>query len=255
MKKLCCLLFVFALLCTGCTLPFGNEETEPSETETTTTTTTAAPTKPTTTKKPGHEHVYEGGNCTAPGTCACGAVGEPYGHVWADATCLKPRHCRVCDKQEGSVMNHAFKGGKCTACNAKEIKSVAADIGTTPRFLFVCQKDRSAISLARLTFNGMTCRVERASLPVSTVYYEILARYGNGSYGPVKTFEMATLTCYIEHGIVALYTSDRKCVARLALQPDGTLRLQNSDVYFTFDDDKKADWDCTFDDLVKHNSR
>lgn len=159
MKRLVCLLLILSLLlCTGCTLPFGNESAEPSATEATSTTTTNTTKKVQTTHTvPGHIHEFEGASCDMGGTCACGATCQPYGHEWIKATCTAPKTCKVCQDQTGDTIPHRFVNGICSACQAVPLTNVAEQLKIGQRFYAVPQHNYADryMCLASLSFTDM----------------------------------------------------------------------------------------------------
>ncbi|MCR4685808.1 MAG: hypothetical protein K5649_10105 [Lachnospiraceae bacterium] len=64
----------------------------------------------------GHEHEWEEATCKKPKTCKiCGETeGKPADHEWIEATCTAPRTCSVCNKTEGEPLGHDWIEATCT---------------------------------------------------------------------------------------------------------------------------------------------
>ena len=140
MKKLLILILAFALLVCLCACgsvssdptnaPTGGNSTEPTNgnMQTPTDAPTDAPTEPPCT------HAYEEAvtkepTCVEVGekTFTCAQCGDSYteevalvDHTWADATCLAPKTCSVCNATEGDVADHNYQDGVCTDCGLEQ---------------------------------------------------------------------------------------------------------------------------------------
>ena len=62
-----------------------------------------------------HTHDWEEATCYKPRTCKiCKATeGEPLEHVWLDATCTQPRVCELCGASEGEPLGHGWIEATC----------------------------------------------------------------------------------------------------------------------------------------------
>lgn len=73
-------------------------------------------------------HPWDDATCTKPKTCRiCGRTeGKALGHIWSDATCTEPQTCSVCNETKGDALGHdpdewtIIKEATCTAFGEKE---------------------------------------------------------------------------------------------------------------------------------------
>lgn len=65
---------------------------------------------------PALEHEWEDATCEKPKTCKlCGITeGEKSGHKWVEATCQTPKTCEICKATEGSTAGHEWTDATCT---------------------------------------------------------------------------------------------------------------------------------------------
>lgn len=63
-----------------------------------------------------HKHVWIEADCEKPKHCKkCGETeGAPLGHDWIEATCTEAKHCARCGKTEGSTSAHVWVEATCT---------------------------------------------------------------------------------------------------------------------------------------------
>ena len=66
-----------------------------------------------------HEHVFADATCDKPRTCeGCGKEeGEALGHIMKEADCDNPAQCKRCDYKEGEALGHTAAIGICENCN------------------------------------------------------------------------------------------------------------------------------------------
>lgn len=62
------------------------------------------------------DHQWAEANCVSPKTCTlCEETeGEALGHTWVDATCTSPKTCSVCAVTEGEALGHTWVDATCT---------------------------------------------------------------------------------------------------------------------------------------------
>lgn len=63
----------------------------------------------------GCEHEWADANCVTPKTCnLCQETeGEALGHTWVDADCVNPKTCSVCAETEGEALGHTWVDADC----------------------------------------------------------------------------------------------------------------------------------------------
>ena len=64
----------------------------------------------------GCKHEWEEATCDKPRTCKlCGETeGEPLEHSWTEASCEEPRKCTRCGKTDGEALGHKWEDATCT---------------------------------------------------------------------------------------------------------------------------------------------
>ena len=83
-------------------------------------------------------HDWEEASCIKPRTCRiCGETeGEPLGHNWKEADCTEPRTCRRCGETEGEALGHDWgesdKAGKRTCRRCGETEEAEDDTKVSP---------------------------------------------------------------------------------------------------------------------------
>ena len=81
------------------------------------------------------EHEWADATCLTPKTCTlCQETeGEALGHTWEDATCAAPKTCTACGETEGETLPHAWMEANyqdpktCSECGATEGEPLLAD--------------------------------------------------------------------------------------------------------------------------------
>lgn len=81
------------------------------------------------------EHEWADATCLAPKTCnLCQETeGEALGHNWAEATCAAPKTCTACGEMEGETLPHIWEDANyqepktCSECGATEGEPLPAD--------------------------------------------------------------------------------------------------------------------------------
>ena len=81
------------------------------------------------------QHEWADANCLAPKTCnLCQETeGEALGHNWAEATCAAPKTCTACGETEGETLPHIWEDSNyqepktCSECGATEGEPLPAD--------------------------------------------------------------------------------------------------------------------------------
>lgn len=83
----------------------------------------------------GCEHEWADATCLAPKTCnLCQETeGEALGHTWAEVTCAAPKTCTACGETEGEALPHTWVEANyqepktCSVCGATEGEPLPAD--------------------------------------------------------------------------------------------------------------------------------
>lgn len=98
----------------------------------------------------GCKHEWEEATCDKPKTCKlCGETeGEPLGHSWVEASCENPRKCSNCGITEGEALGHKWEDATCTeprtcsVCGKTEGEALGHDFASatldTPKTCRVC---------------------------------------------------------------------------------------------------------------------
>ena len=148
-----------------------------------------------TTKNVGtHEHVWADATCDKPRTCTiCGATsGSPNKHNYAAATCLKPETCRNCGATKGTALGHNYgSDGYCTRCHLnalgqKDPKYNNTTTSTTKQDSSTSTTESSSTSTTTESSTSTTTESSTStttetstSTTTSTTQAEIIARPGS----------------------------------------------------------------------------
>lgn len=138
------------------------------------------------------EHEWAEATCLTPKTCnLCQETeGEALGHSWAEATCAAPKTCNACGETEGEALPHTWMEANyqnpktCSECGTTEGEPLLADF---EKYGFACTPLGNIPQLSSKKFSYITsCSEDTTKKTIGDLYFTKYRVFEGDSTHPAK---------------------------------------------------------------------